>query len=1677
MAAQSSQKTFHKQVQKEKLDHYVQLTVARFSKLSENVKANKIWVKLAEKYIEVAGGMNKISRQMLEEHIEQRNPECYEDAISLLIEYTGQEDVEFLSDRSLIAPSNLEASRAVPLLTSKKLERLIERVEQELDSDLFNVAKHLRYVKEYLTAAPAPQDRFDNTRAKLYWCLEKYGLSMYNCPDWWFAVSKAFQLHMTHMLKAEPKYRFYGRSVRYSPNALAAPGSSLVYPTCFDLCEAFLRVCDRACSFHAADYCDTGRLKDFYECIRAVIRCEREVHIFSDENDWNMMLYEYIGRFFLRCANYFYELDDENDVKFFSFCAQHFGLPLEKKEDFRQIPLQRLYYRSLAGQRLSESSYALLLLNFKDTKGYFSWQEEVISVVNRFFGGNCERDLLFNEFVYPLRDHVAFEEDVSKYDILSVGATACSEVLQPHHLMKWLVGDLTRISWLRSVWAKRAVCEQRISQNCPAPVGLSSFQPLLQAAFAKLGGRRVPPASFDHLQSVVGSLSLLDIDFFVGLCLPVGKPVVPLQIYERNRKSGFLDSPFVFWTSLVHMYQVSEGCFRYKEGESLIGDPSDILADIIELWNHSKAFKDVPRLKEYHMFGVEPASEKFERSQHHGGSSLMQNDYFSPMSAAQRPYSGSRPPMERGHSNGSLPHTNERAASIPSPPSETPFTMTSSLASSVSPSTTPLGSEAFSASRSHGPPVFSFAFTDLSSANSVQNAQQVQLEPNPPPFSAAAQERSNAGSETEPAMQFKPILDVQKVAEHTGEEDEDCLMQLHAKLYRFDLPSKAFKERGVGVLKMLQHRQTGRVRLLMRRDNLFKICANHYLTLEMELKPMASAKNAWIWSTPADFSNEEPSSELFAIRFKCCEDSKTFKTLFEKYTQEEKQRDRGPSQSSQMNISLALPQGATPAENKQLERSQKPFDFREKYTQEEKQTDRVPLQSSQMDISLALPQEATPAENKQLERSQKPFDFRAVWTASGEQAMSTTDQSSLPKFTGFSFSGSSAQLDVHLQKNLETPSKSSTLTFSKNEPFNFSAPSNLIRSSFSGITAESRNEAGKKSAENESQGTTDDSPQPFFEPILEVKPVKTLTGEENEEVLLELHGKLYRYDTTNKSFKERGTGIMKVLKDSLTKKVRLLMRRDKLLKVCANHYLTKDMTIEPLKSTKNTWLWSTAADFSDDTPTPELLALRLKTAEDSHKFKEVFESCTREDHCKDDREKIAGATFPEETEVAPRPNSIAFNNGAGKKLTSSTVASSKDDELIIVKEVTPTEEQIKLASSLFFPKNFYTIIERTSSENSPSQSHARPLLLGDTQSLLGPASESQEVPHGLKSAETGSEAPETSHSGRSSEDENYVSSEDDAYSYDEPDEDTDAYTDVSYDERETEEDDNDSDVYDGEDDGEGGDGLSSSAFNKEEGKVLVSEHSTACMPSMILPENSKYSLSTEASDPKTPLGYVKTTNVDDSAFTVSITPSEISSASPTALAEDKGSTVNLFSSFLQPGKTFSSGFGKSLEVKPLSSIFGPSQIAHETNEEKEEAAKDVSFEPILNVKKTEAPTGEENEDTLLSVRAKLYRFDKEVNTFKERGIGDLKFLQNKESGRVRIVMRRDKILKVCANHYLTSDMKLEPLKTSKWSWLWATAADYSDNEPLGEVFAVRLRGEEDSNKFVKLFEKYTKLSQ
>lgn len=53
----------------------------------------------------------------------------------------------------------------------------------------------------------------------------------------------------------------------------------------------------------------------------------------------------------------------------------------------------------------------------------------------------------------------------------------------------------------------------------------------------------------------------------------------------------------------------------------------------------------------------------------------------------------------------------------------------------------------------------------------------------------------------------------------------------------------------------------------------------------------------------------------------------------------------------------------------------------------------------------------------------------------------------------------------------------------------------------------------------------------------------------------------------------------------------------------------------------------------------------------------------------------------------------------------------------------------------------------------------------------------------------------------------------------------------------------------------------------------------------------------------------------------------------------------------------------------------------------------------------------------ISSRAKLFRFEKATNEWKERGTGDVRLLQHGETKKIRLVMRRDKTLKVCANHY------------------------------------------------------------
>lgn len=49
-------------------------------------------------------------------------------------------------------------------------------------------------------------------------------------------------------------------------------------------------------------------------------------------------------------------------------------------------------------------------------------------------------------------------------------------------------------------------------------------------------------------------------------------------------------------------------------------------------------------------------------------------------------------------------------------------------------------------------------------------------------------------------------------------------------------------------------------------------------------------------------------------------------------------------------------------------------------------------------------------------------------------------------------------------------------------------------------------------------------------------------------------------------------------------------------------------------------------------------------------------------------------------------------------------------------------------------------------------------------------------------------------------------------------------------------------------------------------------------------------------------------------------------------------------------------------------------------------------------------------------KCKLYRFDPDASEWKERGVGQLKLLENNDNKKIRLLMRQEKTLKIRANH-------------------------------------------------------------
>ncbi|KAI8056744.1 hypothetical protein BDF22DRAFT_667742 [Syncephalis plumigaleata] len=146
-------------------------------------------------------------------------------------------------------------------------------------------------------------------------------------------------------------------------------------------------------------------------------------------------------------------------------------------------------------------------------------------------------------------------------------------------------------------------------------------------------------------------------------------------------------------------------------------------------------------------------------------------------------------------------------------------------------------------------------------------------------------------------------------------------------------------------------------------------------------------------------------------------------------------------------------------------------------------------------------------------------------------------------------------------------------------------------------------------------------------------------------------------------------------------------------------------------------------------------------------------------------------------------------------------------------------------------------------------------------------------------------------------------------------------------------------------------------------------------------------------------------------------------------------------------------------------------------EEEVEAGPDVNFEPVVKLSEVKVETLEENEEVVFKMRAKLFRFDKEGGEWKERGTGDARILKHKDTGKHRLVMRRDKTLKICANHHISPDMELKPHSGSERAWVWNAHADMSEGTPNAETLAIRFGNEENAKLFKGAFEQAQKANE
>ncbi|KAK6026099.1 RanBP1 domain protein [Ostertagia ostertagi] len=618
-----------------------------------------------------------------------------------------------------------------------------------------------------------------------------------------------------------------------------------------------------------------------------------------------------------------------------------------------------------------------------------------------------------------------------------------------------------------------------------------------------------------------------------------------------------------------------------------------------------------------------------------------------------------------------------------------------------------------------------------------------------------------------------------------------------------------------------------------------------------------------------------------------------------------------------------------------------------------------------------------------------------------------------------------------------------------------------------------------------------------FEPQVDFKPVcplpelvQVVTGEEDEKVIFEERCKLYRFSDETKEWKERGTGVMKVLENNSTKKCRVVMRREQVFKVCANHQLLPGMTIQAMPRQEKAMMWY-CEDFSEDQGTHEKLSARFASVEVANKFKEVFENAVRN----------AGPV------VSPmKPTKAEKQEDKSKDKDTQDVEEKKVEEKKEQKEADTKEptaqkgygDQFKLQPGQWECPECYsrTAADKCPCCGTPKGGEKAPAptsksTLPTSSIPLGgaPTTEGQKFTFGLSAAAaakaspvvqtSSSVTPKSSLFGASLTTASSGTTPSGGFSF----------------------------------------GTKPSIFGGASAKPPA--EGTSPLPA--------FSFSKKPDAATTPTSTAVTTSSAPVTFSfkpagsTSTTPSmggslfgsKLFGASSTASTEEKKEQQkDEKDASAQPKteqKVFGSGFGGNLSFATLAksasgSIFDSANtqkaqaefaaqakskagvvcsLAVAADQSKGDSTKhkdggegdaergadeeyepDVHFAPVVPLPElVDVVTGEEDEQVVFVARAKLFRFIKETKENKERGVGDLKILRNPKTNAHRVVMRREQVHKVCANFAILPSIELNEKKGMPNVYNWI-CRDYSESpDGVDEIFTAKFKTPEIAKEF------------